>query len=536
MLEMLFRYIKMKNVSHLLIFLFSILFASNLNAQPGSLDKSFGINGIVTTSMGARDAKVASIAIQTDSKIVTAGYSNNGKNLDFALARYDTNGYLDETFGNNGRVITEIGSGDNSIRSVIIQPDGKLVVSGYCPDSSFYDFASARYNPDGSLDKSFGIDGIIITSFGDFSGAFSSAIQDDEKIVVAGFMGSQNSLGHNVFALIRYNTNGTLDSTFGINGKVTTAIRNINDVATSIGIQPDGKIVVAGYSYYQNNNGQGPDFALARYNSNGTIDTTFSLEGKVITIIGRFSLATKLTILNDNKILVSGSTYNGSNWDFALAQYNTDGSIDNSFGTGGIVTTSLGFGNDYAYSSMTQPDHKIIVTGSSADVSHTNFALVRYNQDGSLDNTFGSDGIVTTAIDSNNSYLFSVVMQKNGEIVAAGSTSINDTIASFALARYNSGLNLGIVDNPVSDNSVLVFPNPIGQQATLEYVLNFEETVSIRLIDMNGITIKIFQNNQKQEAGLHEQQINLPDDLPQGIYFIILSVAGRQVSIKIVKK
>ncbi len=525
----------MKNVSHLLLFL-SILFANDLNAQPGSLDKSFGINGIVTTAMGVRDAKVASIAIQTDSKIVAAGYSNNGKNLDFALARYDTNGYLDETFGNNGRVITEIGSGDNSIRSVIIQPDGKLVVSGYCPDVSFYDFASARFNTDGSLDKSFGIDGIIITSFGDFSGAFSSAIQYDGKIVVAGFTGSPNSLGHNVFALIRYNTNGTLDSTFGINGKLTTAIRNINDVATSIGVQSDGKIVVAGHSYYQNNNGLGPDFALARYNSDGSLDTTFGIDGKVITIIGIFSLATKLTILNDNKILASGSTYNGLDWDFALAQYNTDGSIDNSFGKDGIVTTAIGLGNDYAHSSIIQPDHKIIVTGSSVDDPHTNFALVRYNQDGSLDNTFGSNGIVTTAIDSNNSYPFSVVMQKNGEIVAAGATRLNDTIADFALVRYISGLNIGIIDYPISDNSVLVFPNPISQQATLEYVLNFEETVSIRLIDMNGITIKTLQNNQKQQAGLHEQQINLNDDLPQGIYLIIISIAGRQVSVKIVKK
>lgn len=533
---MLFIYIIMKNFSHLLIVLFSIMFATDLNAQPGNLDKSFGINGIVTTSMGVRDDNVASIQVQSDNKILAAGYSFNGDNYDFAIARYDTNGVLDINFGNNGKVITEIGTGNNSIRSLNIQTDGKIVVAGYADNSIYADFALARYNIDGSLDNSFGTDGKLTTSFGEFSVSFSAAIQFDRKIIVVGCAGSPVGPGGNLFALVRYNSNGSLDSTFGNNGKITTVIRNIDDVATSVGIQSDGKIVVAGSSYHFTNFSMGSDIALARYNANGTLDTTFGIGGKVITLIGEFSLATKLNILDNQKIIISGSTYNGSNWDFALVQYNTDGSMDNSFGKDGIVSTAIGAGNDYAHSSIIQPDHKIIVTGSSVDNPHSNFALVRYNQDGSLDNTFGSDGIVTTAIDSNNSYLFSVVMQKNGEIVAAGATRLNDTIADFALARYISGLNIGIIDYPISDNSVLVFPNPISQQATLEYVLNFEETVSIRLIDMNGITIKTLQNNQKQQAGLHEQQINLNDDLPQGIYLIIISVAGRQVSVKIVKK
>lgn len=524
----------MTKVSHLLMVI-SILFADDLFAQPGSLDKSFGVNGIVNTAMGFRDAKAASIAIQSDAKIVTAGYSYNGRDYDFAIARYDTNGALDSNFGNDGRVITEIGSGDNSIRSVIIQPDGKIVVSGYGPDGSIYDFALARYNMDGSLDNSFGTDGKLITSFGDFSGAFSSAMQFDGKIVVAGFMASQYFQGNAVFALVRYKTNGTLDSIFGINGKLTTAIRDLYDVITSVGIQSDGKIVVAGWSYHKTNFENGPDIALARYNTNGTLDTTFGIEGKVITPIGEFCIATKLSILDDKKIIVSGSTYNGSDWDFALVRYNTDGTLDNSFGTGGIVTTAIGAGNDYANSSLIQPDHKIIVTGSSVDVSHSNFALVRYNQDGSLDNTFGSNGMVTTAIDSNNSYLFSVAMQNNGEIIGAGATRINDTISNFALARYITGLNIGIIDNPIPDNSILVFPNPIRQNATLEYALNFEETVSIRLIDMHGKTIKIFFDNQKQEAGMHKQNISLPEGLLAGTYLIIISTGKKQISVVIIK-
>ncbi|MCK9424351.1 MAG: T9SS type A sorting domain-containing protein [Bacteroidales bacterium] len=524
----------MKNVSHLLMFL-SILIVNDLNAQPGSLDKSFGVNGIVTTTIGVRDANVASVAIQADSKIVAAGYSYNGKNYDFAIARYDTNGFLDSSFGDNGKVTTKIGPGNNSIRSLNIQPDRKIVVAGFADNGTYTDFALSRYNIDGSLDKTFGTDGALTTSFGEFSVSFSAAIQPDGKIMVVGCTGSPVGPGGNFFALVRYNLNGSLDSTFGSNGKITTAIRNVDDAAFSVGIQSDGKIVVAGLSYHYTIFSTGSDIALARYNTNGTLDTTFGIEGKVITPIGEFSLATKLHILGNQKIIVSGSTYNGSDWDFALAQYNTDGSLDNSFGTDGVVTTAIGLGDDYACSSTIQPDNKIIVTGSSIDVSHSNFALVRYNQDGSLDNTFGTDAIVTTAIDSNNSYLFSVAMQNNGEIVGAGATRIDDTIANFALARYNSGLNIGIVDNPIRDNSLLVFPNPIKQTAILEYSLNLEENVSIHLIDIQGKTKKILIDNQKQKAGIHQQKIGLTEEFPQGIYFIIISIEGRQYSVELIK-
>ncbi len=503
--------------------------------QPGNLDKSFGINGIVTTPIGNGDARITSIAIQSDTKIVAAGVSFDGFKFNFTMTRYDTNGSVDGGFGNDGIVITEIGSGNSSIRSLMIQPDEKLVVSGYAPGDSIYNFAIARYNADGSLDHFFGVEGITITSFSAYSGISASAIQSDGKIVAVGFMAASASQSGGKFALARYNTNGILDSTFGINGKMTTSIRNVNDAAYSVGIQSDGKIVLAGFSYKIDISGLGTDFALVRYNSNGTLDSTFGINGKVITRIGLFSLASKLILLEDNKIAVSGSTYNGSNWDFALARYNKDGSLDTTFGNYGIVTTAIGLGDDYGNSLMLQPDKKTITIGSSVNGLKSVFALVRHNYNGSLDTTFGINGIVTTAIDTNNSYLYASAMQTSGKILVAGATRVNDTISHFALARYISGLNLNVADNQGPIRSMFAFPNPVQQNTLLEYNLPSTEVVSIQLVDMNARTIKIILQNQQQEAGKHVQFINLPQGLSKGTYFIVLTTEKDKRCIKILK-
>jgi uncharacterized delta-60 repeat protein len=527
----------MKNKIRILSLIICSTFISiYIFAQTGSLDKSFGVDGIVTTKIGVGDAKVASIALQSDFKIIAAGYSSNSRYLEFALARYDSNGSIDSSFGNNGEVITEIGSGNCSIRSLVIQPDGKLVVAGYAPDDSIYSFALARYCIDGSLDNSFGTNGIVITSFGAFSGIFSSVIQVDGKIVAVGFTGSSTAPGGSKFALARYNQNGSLDSTFGINGKMITAIRNIGDAALSVGIQSDEKIVVSGWSYHSNNTNEGPDIALVRYNINGILDTTFGVGGKIISEIGESSLARKLNILDEKKILISGSTFIGSKSSFVLARYNADGSIDNSFGVNGFVTTSVGTEyNNYAESSVIQPDKKIIVTGFSNNGLKECITLVRYSEDGSLDDLFGNNGIDTTTINSHNSYASAVVMQFDGKILVGGTTRVNNTVANFALVRFISGLNLGVIDNPIPDHAILIYPNPIKPNTILEYTLNSNEEVTIQLINVQGKTEKIFIYKQTQASGIHQQAISLPVELSNGTYFILVTTENNQFSIKIIK-
>jgi uncharacterized delta-60 repeat protein len=326
--------------------------------------------------------------------------------------------------------------------------------SSYNSNSSKFDFALVRYNANGTLDTGFGTGGtgIVTTSIGNsYDYANALGIQPDGRIVVAGRSFNSNSNKYD-FALVRYNANGSLDTTFGTNGKVTTSIGNgsVNDYANALGIQLDGKIVVAGYSY----NGTKYYISLVRYKTDGTLDadpvTGFGAthSGIVTTSIGSVNdEAHALVIQSDSKIVVAGSSYDNtsSKYKFALVRYNTDGTLDadpvTGFGTGGIVTTPIGSDGywDYAYALGIQSDKKILAAGSSNNGSNYDFALVRYNTDGTLDadpvTGFGTGGIVTTPIGSSDDYARALGIQSNGRIVVAGYSLIGSNY-DFALVRY----------------------------------------------------------------------------------------------------
>jgi uncharacterized delta-60 repeat protein len=337
----------------------------------GSIDSSFS-GGKVLTAFGSSDYGF-DVTMQSDGKIIAAGFSYNnfGGDSDFALARYNVDGTLDTTFS-GGKVTTDFGNCYDSGRSVTVQIDGKIIVAGSSNNWSTNnsDFALARYNVDGSLDTLFGTDGKVIMDFGGYDLGRSVIMQEDGKIIVAG-SGYNAASNPNDFALVRYNSDGSLDPLFGIGGKVLTDIgSHTDDYGYSLTVQSDGKIIVGGIS-----NG---DCALARYNVDGNLDTSFGLGGKVVTDI--YSYSDCIDIQSDGKIIVAGSSYTA---DFVVARYNNDGSLDTSFGKGGKVITDFG-NNDYSYSVTMQSDGKIVVTGESSG----DFALARYNTDGSLDNTF----------------------------------------------------------------------------------------------------------------------------------------------------
>jgi uncharacterized delta-60 repeat protein len=399
-------------------------------AADGDLDTSFSGDGKQTTAIGSGTDEANSVVLQSDGKIVAAGYSHNGTNNDFAVVRYNTDGSLDTTFDTDGKVTTAIGSGIDAAYSVVLQSDGKIVVAGYSYNGTNDDFAVVRYNTNGSLDTTFDTDGKVTTDIGSSQDqAYSVVLQSDGKIVVAGY----SSNGTNTdFAVVRYNTNGSLDTTFDTDGKVTTDIGSGTDVAWSVVLQSDGKIVAAGYSH----NGTNTDFAVVRYNTDGSLDTTFDTDGKVTTAIGSGTdIAFSVVLQSDGKIVVAGHSYNGTNDDFAVVRYNTNGSLDTTFDTDGKVTTAIGSGTDAAYSVVLQSDGKIVAAGYSHNGTNNDFAVVRYNTDGSLDTTFDTDGKVTTAIGSGSDAAYSVVLQSDGKIVVAG-YSYNGTNDDFAVVRY----------------------------------------------------------------------------------------------------
>jgi len=344
------------------------------HAAPGNLDTTFGSGtGKIITAIGSGEDTARALAVQPDGKIVVAGSCSNRSDNDFCLARYDANGVLDATFGSTGKVITAIGASDDYADALAIQPDGKIVVAGYCSISGNNDFCLARYLASGALDSSFGTTGKVITAIGpDYDNASAIALQPDGKIVVAGycFNGSNTD-----FCLARYLASGALDTSFNSTGKVVTTIGAATDVASALALQPDGKIVVAGYCF----NGSNTDFCLARYLASGTLDTSFNTTGKVITAIGASDdYATSLALQPDGKIVLAGYCSNGSNNDFCIARYLPSGALDTSLNSTGKVITAIGAGNDYASAIAQQPDGKIVVAGTCSNGSNNDFCVARY--------------------------------------------------------------------------------------------------------------------------------------------------------------
>jgi uncharacterized delta-60 repeat protein len=435
---------------------------SILVGQGGALDPTFGIGGIVTTDFFGPFDSDSNVIVQSDGKVLIIGSPSN--NSDFLLSRYNSNGSLDAAFGTNGKATTDFGGIDDS-NSVTLQSDGKIVVVGFTDNFGADDFALSRYNSDGSSDSTFGTNGTVTTNFGGFFNvARSVKQQSDGKLVVAGTTLDSSSGSSYNFALSRYNSDGSLDSSFGTNGKVTTDFNGSDDSASSIALQSDSKIIVAGSTFTSFGNFtsalDGYDFALSRYNSDGSLDTTFGNNGKVMTDFGSNDGGKSVTLQSDGKIIVAGSAgfYSNSNANFALSRYNSDGSLDTTFGTNGKVTTDFNGSIDIGQSVKVQSDGKVIVSGTTLNsFGNYDFALSRYNTDGSLDTTFGTNGKITTDISGSDDYAPGAALQSDGKIILAGNSG-----SSVAIARY---LTANIITDAINDE-------PLGADNTVTTVAN----------------------------------------------------------------
>jgi uncharacterized delta-60 repeat protein len=400
----------------------------------GVLDTSFNSpNGFIIQPIGSSIDEGYSLAIQPDKKILLGGSCSNGSNDDFCIARFNSNGTLDTTFGSSGKVIQPIGSSNDYGYSLAIQSDGKILLGGYCTNGSNWDFCIARFNSDGTLDTSFGSSGKVIQPIGSSNDyGYSLAIQLlDGKILLGG---SCNNGTDYDFCIARFDSNGTLDTSFGTSGKVIQPIGSSHDYGYTLAIQSDGKILLGGHC----TNGSNWDFCIARFNSDGTLDTSFGSSGKVIQPIGSsndygYSLAIQLL---DGKILLGGYCDGGSNSDFCIARFNSNGTLDTSFGSIGKVIQPIGSSDDYGYSLAIQPDGKILFGGHCKNGSYWDFCIARFNSNGTLDTTFGSpNGYIIQDIGSSDDIGLSLAIQPDGKILLVG-YCFNGSNNDFCIARF----------------------------------------------------------------------------------------------------
>jgi len=440
----------------------------------GSLDNNFNRTGKLAEDMGERDSQAKALAIQPDGKMVVAGTANNGPGSSAVLTRLNTDGSLDMSFGNFGKVKLTVGSRDASLNAVAIQPDNKIVAAGFEETN----FLIVRYTSDGFLDPTFNGNGIVTDSLAANGNAANAiALQPDGKIVIAGDTGFGSQ-----FAVLRYTTNGTLDTTFNGTGTFAIDFGSGLNQANAVQIQPDGKIVVAGYAVM---GGTAVDMVGIRLLTNGVGDSSFGIFGEVAAQIGSPGcLGNALAIQPDGKILIAGYSANSGAVDFALVRYTTNGAPDASFNDNGQVVTSISLGQDLGMAVGLQRDGKILLAGSATILGHPQYVAVRYNTNGSLDAAYGLNGFGFVDFrDGGDNHLNALAIDAAGRVIVAGQAA-----GLFGIARLQADPHLEILSlnrvanghivlsgtgSPGTTHTILVSPtpasagfNPIGQVTT----------------------------------------------------------------------
>jgi uncharacterized delta-60 repeat protein len=414
-------------------------------AADGDLDPAFNGSGKVITDFIGTNDEARAVAIQPDGKIVVVGSTLiSGNNYNFAVARYNPNGTPDTTFSGDGKLTTDFFGDDDGAYGVAIQPDGKILVAGGVRSAPYgYYFGLARYNSDGTLDADFFGQGPgggrSIAYFGtdqEESVANSVAIQSNGKIVLAGYTRRDGATN---FGLARFNPNGSLDNSFDGDGLVVTDFFGGVDEARAVVIQAGGTVVAVGNTQ---RGGSNYNFAVARYNPNGSLDTSLNGNGKVdVSFFGGDDGAYGMAIQHDSKIVLVGSAFVNNNYSLAVARLNPNGSLDTSFNGIGKFQGNIGDGGgtDEARGVALQPDGKIVLAGYAPVGGVNNFALVRINPNGGIDSTFGSAGILTTAFGGGVAIANGVAIQADGRIVAVGTAFMGATNYDLAVARYQVG-------------------------------------------------------------------------------------------------
>jgi uncharacterized delta-60 repeat protein len=425
-----------------------VTWAAPAAAAPGDLDTSFSGDGWVRTlevrtetnnylPEGAED-----LAIQPDGKILAVGELEDGtSHWYFGVFRYLANGDLDDSFGEGGWVDTDLGSFEFA-HAVALQPDGKIVVAGEGDCEFATCFVLVRYNENGSLDSTFGGgDGVVRTMFRQCGcWALDVAIQPNGKIVAAGWRFRYgDALDDDLFAVARYLPDGALDRTFSGDGRVSVDLGFGDDIIHSLAVLPGGKVLVAGQGT-RNRYLTEDDFALARFRNDGRLDSSFSGDGLRTINFGRrrYDVAYSLDVQDDGRILIAGSSSDEleSHPRLAVARLHPDGALDASFGRGGLRRFRPGPYGGYARAIVQHPDGRVLVAGRrfvDADHDPSDWILARYLRNGTLDPSFGGDGIVVTDYGTGADRADALAIQDDGKILVGGSI-----YESLGLARYHA--------------------------------------------------------------------------------------------------
>lgn len=426
----------------------------------GTLDPAFDGDGVaVFDPAGAPNGMVLAAG-----KIVFTG-GGFGR---FVTTRVNSDGSPDTTFDQDGRRVDEIGGARSAARGIAVQPDGKVIVAGSGGGPFGINLSLARLNSDGTLDLSFDADGKTTGTFGTDAGATAVTLQPDGRILVAG--ARTIAPGNTDAAVYRFEANGALDTSFA-GGVATSQYVQANDYANAIARLGDGRIVMGGFVVAGTNR----DIEVVQFTEHGTLDATFDFDGKVVTSLSSGDDEVRaIAVQPDGKIVVAGYAVNDGRRQFLVARLNANGSFDQTFDQDGVAFTPVGSGDAGANGVVIDKAGRVLTAGFSSNSVNYDFTLVRYRPDGSLDPSFGNGGVVVTPISNGDDVGNAIVLQPDGKIVVAGGVSPNVNLgfgtADFAIVRY---LENGTLDSSYGTGGMTVFGfSPLTSEGAYAVALN----------------------------------------------------------------
>jgi uncharacterized delta-60 repeat protein len=460
------------------------------NSSAGNPDWSFGNGGKLTIGFdnhGVNDDYARAIAVYPDGRFIVAGTAHIYTD-EFAVMRFKADGTRDNSFGTNGVVIANNGFFHDRAYAAAIQPDGKIVVSGYAFGDDFF---TIRLNPNGSLDPSFGWGGKVTTDFAGFNDQAHGVHLQGDKIVVTGWAATGEDNAAKQFAAVRYLSNGSVDTSYGTNGKVMIPMATDADGNGSL-IQPDGKVIIAGRTL----NSPGVyGVGLARLNTNGSLDNSFGTGGKVLTSFGPVDeTLNAITLQPNGKIVAVGNAQFGSYFDTMAMRLNANGSPDTSFGTGGMLRANFSLDNDSGNSVLIRPDGKIVIAGSYYEGNGDDMYVARLWPNGARDIQFGSSGVSRVQMSLKYDQAWAVAIQGT-KLIAVG-RSFNGKDNDWSLIRLFDGP--GLVGNkryPVSFSR----PGAKIKASRLRSLAGSSNTPSLSRVDVSFLKVnkKLLKKRKK---------------------------------------
>jgi uncharacterized delta-60 repeat protein len=502
------------------ILCFCLSLGTSWSQLNGELDLTFGDGGTVIYPVNSLES-FQDVVMQDDQKIIALGMSFNGSFVSTAhVMRFNPDGALDETFGNAG-IFTYNLNFEANLYTSVIDGEGKIIVAGSTTDYNDYRILIMRLNTDGTLDSSFGDAGVVVENVSPAVGYFENfaadmALDANGNILVSGSSYNENYILRPV--VLRFTPNGELDSTFGVGGVASGPSGEGASSFQAVLVQPDGKIVAAGFFGYTV---FWTVLMVARFNEDGTLDTTFSEDGYMQhSYSGSEDRGFSAEFTPDGKIVVAGFTItNTTGYSAILMQVTNTGEIDTNFGDSGIVEGNIG-DFDFADDLAILNDGTILVVGSGGSQSDFDLAIWKYLPDGTPDTSFDTDGLIQHQLENQNAFSYGVAIQDDGKVVIAGQAKAPNNINHFLLARLEHEATISV--NEMEVNTFNMYPNPAAPGQSIRLDLNTTSGTKAELYSSTGALIYSAAIGFNTSSAAFQ----LPSNIAEGIYLVVVKDQG----------